>query len=39
GQEIEPVDIANAVVFLVSDEARNITGQTVVVDGGQVMVR
>lgn len=39
GKEIEPEDISNAVVFLVSDEARNITGQTLVVDGGQVMVR
>lgn len=39
GKEIEPEDIANAVVFLVSDEARNITGQVLVVDGGQVMVR
>ncbi len=27
-------DIANAAVFLVSDEARHITGQTLVVDGG-----
>jgi len=39
GKEIEPSDIANAVVFLVSEEARNITGQTLVVDGGQVSVR
>lgn len=39
GLEIEPEDIANAVIFLVSDEARRITGQTLVVDGGQVMVR
>ena len=39
GKEIEPQDIAQAVIFLVSDEARRITGQTLVVDGGQVMVR
>ena len=39
GREIEPEDVANAVLFLVSDGARNITGQTLVVDGGQVMVR
>ncbi|HVR74368.1 MAG TPA: SDR family oxidoreductase [Planctomycetota bacterium] len=39
GKEIEPEDVANAVLFLVSDSARNITGQTLVVDGGQVMVR
>ena len=32
-------DIANAVTFLVSDDSRNVTGQTLVVDGGQVMVR
>jgi NAD(P)-dependent dehydrogenase (short-subunit alcohol dehydrogenase family)/rhamnose utilization protein RhaD (predicted bifunctional aldolase and dehydrogenase) len=39
GKEIEPEDIASAVVFLFSDAARNVTGQTLVVDGGQVMVR
>jgi NAD(P)-dependent dehydrogenase (short-subunit alcohol dehydrogenase family)/rhamnose utilization protein RhaD (predicted bifunctional aldolase and dehydrogenase) len=39
GKEIEPQDVANAVLYLVSDEAKNITGQTLVVDGGQVMVR
>lgn len=27
-------DVANAAVFLVSDEARHITGQTLVIDGG-----
>jgi len=30
-------DIANAAVFLASDAAKNITGQTINVDGGQVM--
>ena len=30
----EVEDIANAVAFLVSDEARYITGQVLVVDGG-----
>jgi NAD(P)-dependent dehydrogenase (short-subunit alcohol dehydrogenase family) len=30
----EPIDIANAALFLASDEARNITGTTVFVDGG-----
>jgi NAD(P)-dependent dehydrogenase (short-subunit alcohol dehydrogenase family) len=30
-------DIANLVAFLVSDEARNITGQAINVDGGAVM--
>ena len=29
-----PDDIANAALFLVSDMARQITGQTLVVDGG-----
>lgn len=32
-------DVADAVVFLCSDRARTITGQTLVPDGGQVMVR
>ncbi len=39
GEEIEPLDIANAIVWLLSDAARRVTGQTIVVDGGQVMVR
>lgn len=33
----DPLDIANAVAFLASDEARFITGQTLSVDGGLVM--
>jgi 3-oxoacyl-[acyl-carrier protein] reductase len=32
-----PEDIGNAVLFLASDEAGYITGQTIVVDGGQVL--
>lgn len=38
-QEIKGQDVADAVVFLCSDRARLITGQVLVVDGGQVMVR
>jgi 3-oxoacyl-[acyl-carrier protein] reductase len=33
----EPEDIAGAVAFLASAEARYITGQTLTVDGGMVM--
>jgi NAD(P)-dependent dehydrogenase (short-subunit alcohol dehydrogenase family) len=32
----EAVDIANAVLFLASDEARHITGTEIVVDGGTI---
>jgi len=38
-REIRGQDVADAVVFLCSDRARAITGQVLVVDGGQVMVR
>ena len=31
---VEPVDVANAVAFLASDEARYITGTQLVVDAG-----
>jgi 3-oxoacyl-[acyl-carrier protein] reductase len=34
GRVLYPNDVANAVRFLVSDEAESITGQTIVVDGG-----
>lgn len=34
GRELEPVDVANTVAFLVSDEAKNITGHSLNVDGG-----
>ena len=30
-------DVANAVLFLVSDEAAYVTGTTIVVDGGQIL--
>jgi len=33
----EPADVASAVAFLVSDEASWITGETLVIDGGQLL--
>lgn len=33
----EPVDVAGAVAFLVSDQASWITGETMVIDGGQLL--
>jgi len=37
GDDQTPDDVAGAVAFLVSDDARYITGHTLVVDGGMVM--
>jgi 3-oxoacyl-[acyl-carrier protein] reductase len=37
GRLAETEDIAHVVSFLCSDEARHITGQTIVVDGGHVL--
>jgi NAD(P)-dependent dehydrogenase (short-subunit alcohol dehydrogenase family) len=37
GREQTPEDIGHAVAFLVSEDARNITGQALNVDGGLVM--
>lgn len=34
GRELDPIDVAKMVAFLVSDDARNITGQSINVDGG-----
>jgi 3-oxoacyl-[acyl-carrier protein] reductase len=38
GRMGEPEDIADVVLFLVTDAARYITGQTIHVNGGQIMV-
>lgn len=38
GRVAEPEDIAATVAFLASDDARHITGQSLVVDGGHWMV-
>ncbi|MDD8014106.1 MAG: SDR family oxidoreductase [Acidobacteriota bacterium] len=38
-REIRGQDVADAVIFLCSEKARTITGQTLVPDSGQVMVR
>ena len=37
GREQTPEDIGRLAVFLASEDARNVTGQTINVDGGQVM--
>jgi NAD(P)-dependent dehydrogenase (short-subunit alcohol dehydrogenase family) len=39
GEFLEPEEIAAAVLFLVSDEARHITGATLVIDGGATLRR
>ena len=37
GSVLTPEEIAGLAVYLASDEARNVTGQALVIDGGQVM--
>ena len=39
GKLARPEDVAEAVIFLASDGAGHITGQTLVVDGGVTLVR
>ncbi|MCD6235488.1 MAG: 3-oxoacyl-ACP reductase FabG [Thaumarchaeota archaeon] len=36
GRVADPQDIADAILFLASDEAKHITGQLIVVDGGRM---
>jgi (+)-trans-carveol dehydrogenase len=35
---VEPADVSNAVLFLASDEARYVTGSTLLVDAGTTIV-
>lgn len=38
-RDIKPTDIANAAAFLLSEQARCVTGQVMIVDAGQVYAR
>jgi NAD(P)-dependent dehydrogenase (short-subunit alcohol dehydrogenase family) len=37
GRHGQPTDIAHAVLFLASDDAAFMTGQTILVDGGRMI--
>ena len=37
GVAADPIDIANAALYLASDEARMVTGHTLVVDAGRTI--
>ena len=37
GRFAQPADVANCALFLASDEAAYVTGQTIVIDGGQTL--
>jgi len=37
GEILSPPEIAGLVAYLASPEAKNVTGQALVIDGGQVM--
>jgi len=38
GTTLEPEDLAGTAVYLASDASRFVTGQTIMVDGGTVML-
>lgn len=38
GRMVEPEDLVNAVMFLLSDEAQMVRGQTIIVDGGRSLL-
>ena len=37
GRVIDPAEVAGLAAYLASDDARSVTGQAIVIDGGQVM--
>jgi NAD(P)-dependent dehydrogenase (short-subunit alcohol dehydrogenase family) len=37
GMKVTPHEIAQTVLFLASDESRQITGQTIAIDGGHLL--
>ena len=39
GRVGQPEDVANAVLFLASDEAAHVSGANIPVDGGQRLIR